>query len=104
MVGHAGRNGRRLSGVAHFRISLAGTERSLAATSEVELTVLPAFTGAPEQLWRIDQFADGTFRLMPKAVPGSGTPMALSAIGGSSPTLERVSAGSDRQQWLLRTP
>ena len=34
-----------------------------------ELVVLPAFTGAPEQLWRIDQLADGTYRLMPKAVP-----------------------------------
>ena len=32
---------------------------------------LPAFTGAPEQLWRIDQLADGTYRVMPKAVPNA---------------------------------
>ena len=91
-------------GSPYFRIAVAGTERSLAATSEGELTVLPAFTGVPEQLWRIDQLADGSFRLQPKAVPGAKAPMALSAIGASSPTLERVDAGADRQQWLLRTP
>ena len=28
-----------------------------------------AFTGAPEQLWRIDQLTDGTYRISPKAVP-----------------------------------
>jgi len=32
---------------------------------------LPVFTGGPEQLWRIDQLTDGTYRLMPKGVPGS---------------------------------
>ena len=36
-----------------------------------ELTVAPTFTGAPEQLWRIDQLTDGAYRLMPKAVPGA---------------------------------
>jgi arabinan endo-1,5-alpha-L-arabinosidase len=91
-------------GSPYFRIAVAGTERSLAATSEGELTVLSAFTGAAEQLWRIDQLADGTYRLMPKAVPDSKATMALSAIGGSSPTLERIDARTDRQRWLLRAP
>jgi arabinan endo-1,5-alpha-L-arabinosidase len=91
-------------GSPYFRISVAGTERSLAATSDRELTVLPDFTGGPEQLWRIDQLEDGTYRLMPKAVPGGTTPLALSAIGAGSPTLEGVSVASDREQWLLRTP
>ena len=27
----------------------------------------PSFTGGPEQLWRIDQLTDGTYRLMPKS-------------------------------------
>ena len=92
------------AGSPYFRISIAGTERSLTATASGELTVLPAFTGSPEQLWRIDQLADGTYRLTPKAVPGGNLTMALSAIGGSSPTLERVDANTDRQRWLLRTP
>jgi arabinan endo-1,5-alpha-L-arabinosidase len=91
-------------GSPYFRISVAGTERSLATTTEGELAVVPAFTGAAEQLWRIDQLADGTYRLMPKAAPGTNTVMALSAIGGSTPTLERVDARTDRQRWLLRTP
>jgi arabinan endo-1,5-alpha-L-arabinosidase len=92
------------AGSPYFRISVAGTERSLAATAEGELTVLPAFTGGPEQLWRIDQLADGSYRLTPRAVPGANLPMALSAIGGSSPTLERIDARTDRQRWLLRMP
>ena len=91
-------------GSPFFKIAIAGTERTLAATPDGELIVLPAFTNAPEQLWRIDQLGDGTYRLMPKGMPGGTTPMALSAIGGSSPTLERVNAAADRQQWLLRTP
>jgi arabinan endo-1,5-alpha-L-arabinosidase len=92
------------AGSPYFRISVAGTERSLTAAANGELTVLPAFTGAAEQLWRIDQLPDGTYRLMPKAVPGANATMALAAIGGSSPTLERVETNTDRQRWLLRAP
>ena len=92
------------AGSPYFRISVAGTERSLTAAANGELTVVPAFTGSPEQLWRIDQLADGAYRLTPKAVPGGNGMMALSAIGGSSPTLERVDPDTDRQRWLLRTP
>jgi arabinan endo-1,5-alpha-L-arabinosidase len=66
--------------------------------------VAPALTGAPEQLWRIDQLTDGTYRLMPKSVPGTSEPMALSAIGSSTPTLETFRAGNDRPRWRLRTP
>ena len=91
-------------GSPYFRISVAGTDRSLAATGDGEIAVTPTFTGAPEQLWRIDQLADGSYRLMPKAVPGRSASMALSAIGGSSPTLEPFDAGTDRHRWLLRMP
>jgi arabinan endo-1,5-alpha-L-arabinosidase len=91
-------------GSPYFRISIAGTERTLAATGDGELTVAPTFTGVPEQLWRIDQRTDGTYRLMPKAVPGRSAAMALSAIGGSSATLETFDPGTDRHRWLLRTP
>ena len=91
-------------GSPYFKISIAGTERTLAATADRELTILPAFTGAPEQLWRIDELADGTYRLMPKAVPDSKEPMALSAAGSSMPTLSRFDAASDRQRWNLKRP
>jgi arabinan endo-1,5-alpha-L-arabinosidase len=91
-------------GSPYFKITIAGTERALAATADAELTVVPVFTGASEQLWRIDQLTDGTFRLMPKTVPNGKDPLALSAVGSSMPTLERFNAGSDRQRWLLKTP
>jgi arabinan endo-1,5-alpha-L-arabinosidase len=91
-------------GSPYFKITIAGTDRALAATADAELTIVPAFTGGPEQLWRIDQLTDGTYRLMPKAVPGSSAPRALSAIGSSTPTLATFRADSDRQRWLLTAP
>jgi arabinan endo-1,5-alpha-L-arabinosidase len=91
-------------GSPFFKITIAGTERALAATPQSELVVLPAFTGAPEQLWRIDQLTDGTYRVMPKGVPNSKDPLALSAIGSSSATLATFRPDSDRQRWLILTP
>ena len=91
-------------GSPYFKITIAGTDRALAATDEAELVTLPAFTGAPEQLWRIDQLADGTYRIMPKAVANSKVPLALSAIGSSFATLAKFDSRSDRQRWNLKTP
>ncbi len=91
-------------GSPYFKITIAGTDRALAATADAELVVLPAFTGAPEQLWRIDQLTDGTYRVMAKAVPDAKAPLALSAVGSSTPTLAVFRADSDRQRWLLKTP
>jgi arabinan endo-1,5-alpha-L-arabinosidase len=97
-------NGGGYPGSPYFKITIAGTERALAATADRELTAVPAFTGGPEQLWRIDQLIDGTYRVMPKAVPGSKEPLALSAVGSSMPTLAPFNPQSDRQRWLLKTP
>jgi arabinan endo-1,5-alpha-L-arabinosidase len=91
-------------GSPFFKITIAGTDRALAATADRELVVLPAFTGAPEQLWRIDQLADGSYRVMPKAVPTATDVLALSAAGSSMPTLARFNPESDRQRWHIRTP
>lgn len=91
-------------GSPYFKITIAGTDRALAATEDAELVVLPAFTGGPEQLWRLDQLADGSWRIMPKAIPNSKTPMALSAVGSSFATLARFDPASDKQRWLLKTP
>jgi arabinan endo-1,5-alpha-L-arabinosidase len=90
-------------GAPYFRVSIAGTERSLTATTGGELAAAP-FTGAAEQLWRIDQLTDGTYRISPKNVPDATGPMALSAVGSSMPTLAKFDPASDRQRWLLRTP
>jgi arabinan endo-1,5-alpha-L-arabinosidase len=91
-------------GSPYFKITIAGTDRALAATSDAELTAVPAFTGAPEQLWRIEQLSDGTYRIMPKAVPNSKESLALSAVGSSFATLAKFDAKSDKQHWHLKTP
>lgn len=91
-------------GSPYFKITVAGTERTLAATPDAELVVLPAFTGAPEQLWRLDQLADGSWRIEPKSVANAKEPLAISAIGSSFATLSRFDPKSDKQRWLFKTP
>jgi arabinan endo-1,5-alpha-L-arabinosidase len=91
-------------GSAYFKITVAGTDRALAATADAELIVTAAFTGEPQQLWRMDQLADGTWRIMPKLVPNSKKPLALSAIGSSFATLSEFDPKSDKQRWLFKTP
>jgi len=97
-------NGGGYPGSPYFRITVAGTERTLAATEQGELVVLPAFTGGPEQLWRLDQLADGSWRIMPKAVPNAKVPMAVSAIGASSATLSKYDPAGNKHRWLLKRP
>ncbi len=91
-------------GSPYFKITIAGTDRALAATDGADLVAVPAFTGAPEQLWRIDQLTDGTYRIMPKVVPNSNEPMALTAVGYSTPTLAKFDPKSDKGRWNFRTP
>jgi len=91
-------------GSPYFKITIAGTDRALAATEDGELMTVPAFTGMAGQLWRIDQLADGTYRVMPKTVPNSKERLALSAIGSSTPTLAKFDPATDRQRWSFKTP
>jgi arabinan endo-1,5-alpha-L-arabinosidase len=89
-------------GSAYFKITIAGTDRALTATADSEVVAVPAFTGSPEQLWRIDQLTDGTYRIMPKAMPNSSEPVALTAVGRSTPTLARFDPKSDKARWSFR--
>lgn len=91
-------------GSPYFKITIAGTDRALSATDGGELVTVPAFTGAAEQLWRIEELPDGTWRIMPKSVPNSKDSLALSAVGSSFATLAKFDSASDKQHWLLRTP
>ncbi|MBN2591745.1 MAG: family 43 glycosylhydrolase [Sedimentisphaerales bacterium] len=91
-------------GAPYFKIIIAGTDRALAASEEKELVTVPAYTGSEEQLWRIEQLKDGSYRIMPKSIPGTSEPMALSAIGFSSVTLEKFDPESDKQRWSFRQP
>lgn len=91
-------------GAPYFKITVAGTNRTLAATTGGELVALTEFTGGPEQLWRFDQLADGSWRLMPKAIPGSNEQLALSAVGSSFATLAKFDPLSEKQLWLIKMP
>ncbi len=91
-------------GAPYFKIAIAGTDRTLAATADGEVVALPSFTGGPEQLWRIDQLTDGTYRIMPKSVPDSGEPLALTAAGRSTPTLSRFDPESPKARWTFKKP
>ncbi|MBP3214089.1 MAG: family 43 glycosylhydrolase [Bacteroidaceae bacterium] len=89
----------------YFKIVIEGTDRTLAATKDLELTTVPSFTGAPEQLWRIEQLTDGTFRIMPKQIPGqegTNTRYVLYSAGDSTPTLAEYDFGSDNSKWNFR--
>jgi arabinan endo-1,5-alpha-L-arabinosidase len=91
-------------GSPYFKITIAGTNRTLAATEGAELVVLPAFTGGPEQFWRFDQLADGSWRFMPKLLPNTKETLVLSAVGSSFATLARFDHQGEKQRWLLKTP
>jgi arabinan endo-1,5-alpha-L-arabinosidase len=89
-------------GGPYYKIVIDGTDRALAATAEAELITVPSFAGSPEQLWRIDQLTDGTFRIMPKAVPNSKEKLALISIGDSTPTLAPFDMNSDNSKWNFK--
>ena len=89
----------------YFKITIEGTERALAATADKEVTTIPAYTGGDEQLWRIEQLTDGTFRIMPKAIPGIegvNTKFCLYSAGDSTPTLAEYDFKSDNSKWNFR--
>ncbi len=92
-------------GSPYFKIVIDGTDRALAATAALELTTVPAFTGSDEQLWRIEQLTDGTFRLMPKVIPGQQGPntrYVLYSAGDSTPSLAIYDFKSDNSKWTFR--
>ncbi|MBR3456095.1 MAG: family 43 glycosylhydrolase [Bacteroidaceae bacterium] len=92
-------------GGPYFKITIAGTERALAATQDLELTSVPQFNGSDEQLWRIEQLTDGTYRLMPKRIPGQkdiNTKYVVYSAGDSTPTLAEYDFNSDNSKWNLK--
>jgi arabinan endo-1,5-alpha-L-arabinosidase len=89
-------------GGPYYKIVIAGTDRALTATADAELITVPTFTGTPEQLWRIDQLIDGTYRIMPKIVPNSKEKLALVSSGDSTPTLATFDVNSDNSKWNFK--
>ncbi len=89
-------------GGPYYKIVIEGTDRALAAAEGGELVTVPEFTGADEQLWQIDQLIDGTYRIMPKAVPGCEEPLCLYSVADSTPTLAKFDFESDNAKWDLK--
>lgn len=88
----------------YFKIVIEGTNRALTATADLELTTKD-FNGEDAQLWRIEQLTDGTFRLMPKRIPGQenlNTSYCLYSAADSTPTLATYDFQSDNSKWNLR--
>jgi len=89
-------------GAPYYKIVIAGTNRALAATADAQVITVPAFTGTPEQLWRIDQATDGTYRIMPKVAPNSKEQLALVSSGDSTPALAKYDMNSDNSKWNFK--
>ena len=89
-------------GAPYYKIEIEGTHRALAATADAELVTVPKFTGAEEQLWKIEQLVDGTYRIMPKTVPGHEEPLALICTGDSTVALGKYDFNSDNSKWNFR--
>jgi len=89
-------------GGPYYKILIEGTDRALAAVEGGEVTTVPAYTGADEQLWRIEQLIDGTYRIMPKAIPGCDEQLCLYSVGDSTPTLAKFDFNNDNAKWDLK--
>lgn len=89
-------------GGPYYKITIEGTNRALAATDNAEVITVAEFTGSAEELWRIDQLTDGTFRIMPKETPNSNEQFALVSTGDSTPTLAEFDMNSDNSKWNFK--
>jgi arabinan endo-1,5-alpha-L-arabinosidase len=95
--------GGRLTGPL-YEIKIEGTNRALTATADLQLAARH-FQGEDCQLWRIEQLTDGTYRIMPLAIPGQkdfNTKYCLYSAGDSTPTLAEYDFGTDNSKWNFR--
>lgn len=90
-------------GGPYCKIVISGTNRALAATADKEIVTVPEFTGAPEQLWRIEMLTDGTYRIMPKEVPGCDEELVLISIADTKPTLGKYDFNNVNCKWNLKS-
>ena len=89
-------------GNPYFKLTINGITRALAAGPNNDVIVTENFTGDDTQLWRIEQCTDGTYRIMPKRLPGQSTDntkIVLYSIADSTPILKEWDAKSDNAKW-----
>ena len=95
--------GGRLTGPL-YEIKIEGTNRALTATADLELTTKD-YAGEDAQLWWIEQLTDGTYRIMPYAIPGQegkNTKYCIYSAGDSTPILAEYDVNSDNSKWNFR--
>ena len=88
-----------------YVIKIEGTNRALTATDKLEV-VAQELGESDEQLWRIEQLTDGTYRIMPYVIPGKegkNQKYCLYSAGDSTPTLAEYDFNSDNSKWNFRT-
>lgn len=91
-------------GAPFYRITIAGTDRALTVGKDGSVVTTKTDGNAAGQLWQIDQLTDGTYRIQPKAMPDPTKPVALVAIGASTPALVRFDPATDSGRWRFRQP
>ncbi len=87
-----------------YVIRIAGTNRALTATDKLEVTT-KELADLDEQLWRIEQLTDGTYRIMPYVIPGkegNNSKYCLYSAGDSTPTLAEYDFNTDNSKWNFR--
>ncbi len=90
-------------GMPFCKITIGGTNNVLAINANKELVTAPAFTSAPEQLWRLDQLTDGTWRIVPRTISKNMSAMALTTTGGAA-TLAKYDYKDAGQHWDFAEP
>ena len=88
-------------GMPYMKITQAGGS-ALAIDAGKQLVTVPAYTGAPEQLWRLDQLTDGSWRIIPKTADTKDA-LALTSAGGAT-TLTAYDFKNAAQHWNLTDP
>lgn len=66
------------------------------------MTTVESVIEGGEQLWRIEQLSDGTWRIMPKSIPGCEEQLALVAVADGTPSLAPFDYSSDNSKWTFR--
>ncbi len=87
-----------------YEIKIEGTNRALTATDNLEV-IAKEYAGLQEQLWRIEQLTDGTYRIMPYVIPGQqgkNQKYCLYSAADSTPTLAVYDFQSDNSKWNFR--
>ncbi len=88
-------------GGAWYKIEIEGTHRALAVDERGEVTAVATFSGADNELWRIDQLTDGTYRIVPRQANETSNTLCLSSTGDTSVALMPFDMTSDNSKWRL---